>query len=128
MRDTTDSDLDPRVAAQLDKAIQLYRDLGFSGERIAAQLARSGYPPALIRERFPDLPEQLYPAPRNPRRAPKRVAVSHSSAEAVKPAAQFLPGVLAEARQLEAAAPVILQPPVDTSVPGGIAFQYVPLI
>ena len=30
MRDTTDSDLDPRVAAQLDKAIQLYRDLGFS--------------------------------------------------------------------------------------------------
>lgn len=128
MRDTTDSDLDPRVAAQLDKAIQLYRDLGFSGERIAAQLARSGYPLTLIRERFPELPEQQYPAPRTPRRSPRPLLLEHNGAEPVKPAAQFLPGVLAEARQQESSPPPILQPPLDTTVAGGIAFQYVPLI
>lgn len=128
MHDTKDSDTDLRVAAQVDTAIRLYRDLGFSSERIAAQLARSGYPLALIRERFPDLPEKLYPAPgtRRPRSAPLRL--ERSNPLPVKPTAQLLPNVLDEVRRREASQPALAPSTLESSSAGGIAFQYVPLI
>jgi hypothetical protein len=128
MRDTKDSDVDPRVAAQVDTAIQLYRDLGFSGERIAAQLARSGYPLSLIQKRFPDLPERLHPAPRTIRRQSSRLPSERTHSEPAKTAAQFLPAVLADVRRQAATQAAPAQHAVDTTVTGGIAFQYVPLI
>jgi hypothetical protein len=125
MRDTTHSDIDPRLSAQVDTAIRLYRDLGFSDERIAAQLARSGYPLSLIAARFPDLPEGLYPAPQTRRPQSKREL---TGAEPLKTAAQFLPTVLAEARRQEPSKPAVMQSTADTPATGAIAFQYVPLI
>ena len=38
--------------ANLEKAIRLYTELGFTAERIAAQLIRSGYPTEWVRQRF----------------------------------------------------------------------------
>jgi hypothetical protein len=128
MRDTTDSDAEQRMAAQVDTAIRLYRDLGFSDERIAAQLARSGYPPNLIRERFPELPEQLYPLPRSHRVRPSQTVAGPSRPEPVKAAAQFLPAVLDVARRQESSRPAHTPRSADTAATGGIAFQYVPLI
>ena len=43
----------------LDRAIQLYRELGFSVERAAVTLARNGYPSAAIVARFPNVSVQL---------------------------------------------------------------------
>jgi Plasmid encoded RepA protein len=128
MRDTTDSDAEPRAAAQVDTAIRLYRDLGFSDERIAAQLARSGYAPNLIRERFPGLPEQLYPLPRSQRIRPRQSLAEPTRPEPVKAAAQYLPAVLDDARRQQSSRPVLTPRAADSAVTGGIAFQYVPLI
>lgn len=43
----------------LDRAIRLYRELGFSVERAAITLARTGYPSDAIVARFPSVPAQL---------------------------------------------------------------------
>ena len=48
-------------ASSLDKAIRLYAELGFSAERAALVLARSGYPIEAIRARFPTVPGHLIP-------------------------------------------------------------------
>jgi Plasmid encoded RepA protein len=128
MHDTKDSDTNLRVVAQVDTAIRLYRDLGFSSERIAAQLARSGYPLTLIRERFPDLPEILYPAPRTPRPRSAPLRLERSNPLAVKPTAQLLPNVLDDVRRREAAQAALAPSTLESSCVGGIAFQYVPLI
>ena len=45
----------------LDKAIRLYRDLGFSEERAAITLARNGYPVDAIRAKFPNVPAERIP-------------------------------------------------------------------
>src|SRR5579871_4395553 len=61
---------------QIEKACRLYAELGFSPERIAAQLIRSGYPECEVRARFPDLPVTAIPSrplrnsPRPPSLAP----------------------------------------------------------
>ena len=128
MRDTTDSEADLRVVAQVDTAIQLYRDLGFSSERIAAQLARSGYPISLIRERFPDVPERVFPAPQTRRVRSLQSSSPLASMPAVPTAAVLVPSVLAEARRLESARTPAVTIPAESSPAGGIAFQYVPLI
>src|SRR5579859_5601925 len=60
MAEATDS---TDYRAQIDKACRIYADLGFSMQRIAAQLIRSGYPPELVRARFPDLPVSALPEP-----------------------------------------------------------------
>lgn len=128
MRDTTDPDADPRVATQMDTALRLYRELGFADERIAAQLARSGYPASLIRERFPDLPEQLYPAPRTRRNPPSQLPPVPAHPLTVKAAAQLLPRILSDARRQPPLQAALAPRPADTALGGGIAFQYVPLI
>jgi Plasmid encoded RepA protein len=128
MRDTTDSEADLRVVAQVDTAIQLYRDLGFSSERIAAQLARSGYPLSLIRERFPDVPERVFPAPQTRRARSRQSSSPPASAPSVPTAAVFVPSVIAEARRLESSRTPTVAIPAESSPAGGIAFQYVPLI
>jgi replication initiator protein len=128
MHDTKDSDTNLRVAAQVDTAIRLYRDLGFSSERIAAQLARSGYPLALIQERFPDLPERLYPAPGTQLLRSAPVRLERPNTPPVKPAAQLLPSLLDAVRRREASPAPIAPSAIESSAAGGIAFQYVPLI
>jgi Plasmid encoded RepA protein len=126
MHDTTEPESDPQVAVQVDTAIRLYRDLGFSSERIAAQLARSGYPLRLIRERFPELPEELYPAPQSRRRLLAEPPTRRANASLVKPAAHLLPTLIGEVRRQEAAQ--VAASAIESSAAGGIAFQYVPLI
>jgi hypothetical protein len=128
MHDTTESDATQRVAAQVDTAIALYRDLGFSAERIAAQLARSGYPLDLIRRRFPDLPERAYPEPKATRRQSVASPIVRTSTPSARPAANLLPGVLAEARRKEGVDPSVVPKVSESGASGGIAFQYVPLI
>ena len=49
----------PADLAALDKAIRLYRELGFSDERAAVTLARNGYPSAAICARFPKVATHL---------------------------------------------------------------------
>jgi len=57
------ADPNPPVGAAdfeaLDRAIRLYRELGFSVERAAITLARNGYPSEAIVARFPNVPAHL---------------------------------------------------------------------
>ena len=55
-------DLTPEAHASLDKSVRLYCEMGFSAERIAALLIRSGYPAAAVQQRFPDVPLSELPA------------------------------------------------------------------
>jgi len=56
-------DLTPEAEISLDKSIRLYREMGFSTERIAAQLIRSGHPVAAVQQRFPDVALSALPTP-----------------------------------------------------------------
>jgi len=95
-------------AEQIDKACRLYTELGFTPERIAAQLVRSGYPIDQVRSRFPQLPDSALPEPAPARhRQPGPATI-----------AALLP-------RLELAKSETL-PSDDTA--SSISFQYVPLI
>ncbi len=52
---------------QIEKACRFYAELGFTPQRIAAQLVRSGYPIDQVRARFPQLPASALPEPARPR-------------------------------------------------------------
>jgi len=112
-------------STQIEKACRLYAELGFSIERIAAQLVRSGYPVDLIRARFPQLPANAFPEPPVPRglHRPRQTALS-----APAPISALLPRFTASAAA-NATAATALQPLIGPlALSQGISFQYVPLI
>jgi hypothetical protein len=105
---------------QIEKACRLYTELGFSTERIAAQLVRSGYPFALVRARFPQLLASAFPEPPT-----SRARARQTAPQAPAPISALLPRLTAP--------PAVSVPTKSTSsVPAalaqGISFQYVPLI
>ena len=107
---------------QIEKACRLYTELGFSTERIAAQLVRSGYPFALVRARFPQLLASAFPEPPTSR---ARERARQRAPQAPAPIGAMLPRLTAP--------PAVSVPTKSTSsVPvalaQGISFQYVPLI
>jgi hypothetical protein len=131
----------------LDKSIQVYRDMGYSDARIAAQLIRSGHPVDDVRKRFPDIPLNELPAPsvRRPPRAsrPGTERVTSESARAevanhqVPPAPKSIAagGSLNRVSDRFAAAPRHLPDAATDSRKqegetdlDGMSFQYVPLI
>lgn len=87
--DDKDSSVNPgrlQGHATLDKAIQVYRDMGFSDARIAAQLIRSGHPVEEVRKRFADVPLNELPAPsvRRPWQAARPPRGSRPGADRVR--------------------------------------------
>ena len=71
----------------LDRAIRLYRELGFSVERAALTLARNGYPSEAIVARFPTVPAPLIRSNSKSRERPMTDRAGQSSAT---PAARAL--------------------------------------
>ena len=113
---------------QIEKACRLYMDLGYSTERIAAQLVRTGYPLDLVRARFSELPASAFPEP----------PVSHARNRAHRAAPQSPTPVAAILTRLAASTgasvPMPAQPhtvsqtTAQNALAQGISFQYVPLI
>jgi hypothetical protein len=133
MSESSDAGTISATAANLDKAIRLYTELGYTAERTAAQLVRSGYPLALIRDRFPQLPVAAIPESLAPRAQRKFATALHKTSTTA-------PGVGAP-RIIETAASLLSRVPIEQRAPtlpayivqtaestDGIAFQYVPLI
>ena len=133
----------------LDRAIRLYRELGFSVERAAVTLARNGYPSEAIVARFPSVPAQLICANSKSREhtLSKRAGQSAPAARALldrlltrstHPSASANPALSSQinlpprgaegraARSRSGLAPIRSAP--DMHDPGAISFQYVPLI
>jgi Plasmid encoded RepA protein len=109
---------------QLEKACRLYDQLGFSSERIAAQLVRSGYPFDLVRRRFPHLPDTAFPEPPTSR-VRERIRHTGDVATAPVPIGALMPSLRAShAPGVNASASL----GSDLSLSRGISFQYVPLI
>src|ERR1700722_4959727 len=105
----------PDYSAQIEKACRLYAEFGYAPARIAAQLIRSGYPPSLVRARFPLLPADAFPVTA----AAKGVARTERNAPAVLNVAALLPS-------LTAAAPATRGPlGAPAALSTGISFQYV---
>ena len=145
-----ESVLGERYAEQIDKACRLYAELGFSTERIAAQLVRSGYPLELVRARFSALPASAFPEPpvsRSLQRAAGQgsgvsmsgVPHTHTRPTPVRTAQELLAPVLSRvptsnptsvtAASGTDAGPAAKAPPFPGSaLEQGISFQYVPLI
>lgn len=116
--------------AQIEKACGFYADLGFSPQRIAAQLVRSGYPLPAVIERFPDIPIEALPDPptsrsrqraRHPSSAPAAVGTLMASNPLIAPAASS--GEPTIPRSIESTHAHAIEP-----LESGISYQYVPLI
>ena len=123
---------DPAIPneAHFDKAIALYREIGFSPERTVVQLARAGHPRERIRSRFPDVAESAYPEPTPTRAALRASQRAHRGAAAGPllnvPTAGGLLTKLALPRAPVAVLPSAA-PGLTVSEPA-LSFQYVPLI
>jgi hypothetical protein len=122
----------------LDKSIRLYRSLGFSDERIAAQLIRSGHSVVSVQKRFPDIPTSRlpHPAARRADRAPRQPsAISPPTSRDEGRAASIASagGVVQVVLNKVSAPPLrdferpTASPPEATGTEG-VSFQYVPLI
>jgi Plasmid encoded RepA protein len=130
----------PDIEATLDKATRLYTDLGFTAERIAAQLIRSGYPIELVRQRFPDIPATSLPQPsqaRAARRASSRATTSESRTAGKEPPSNrptqlVLQSVMDKVGVTATQTSVTTDRDLQTATTGvdadGVSFQYVPLI
>ncbi|HEY2419738.1 MAG TPA: replication protein RepA [Steroidobacteraceae bacterium] len=105
---------------QIDKTCQVYRDLGFPPEKIAAQLIRSGHCPELVRLRFPELPAAAFPEPTLSRAGQRALATTTQPAAPVAAILTRLALPTPPCSQSQPAAPASLEQ--------GISFQYVPLI
>ena len=105
---------------QIEKACQLYMDLGYSTGQIAAQLIRTGYSPDLVRLRFPELPAAAFPDP----------PVSRARDRALRAATQTPAPVAAILTRLAIPPQPRTEPQAmaPAALAQGISFQYVPLI
>lgn len=129
----------------LDKAIRLYRDLGFSEERAAITLARNGYPVDSIRAKFPNVPAERIPDTAKTRARDR----SHKAGQGIVRAGALLDGLvhrpgstqpLAQPNLQAHRAEVAQRPSAPSPAPpsssvilqanesNAISFQYVPLI
>ena len=114
----------PDYSAQIDKAMRLYAEFGFSPARIAAQLIRSGYPPNLVRARFSSLPAEAFSEAAAPDGGPTARAPIALSPAIHPPGRADGPGCQT-ARADAASVATGAQKPEPAA---GISFQYVPLI
>jgi hypothetical protein len=131
----------PDIEASLDKATRLYTELGFTAERVAAQLIRSGYPVELVRQRYPNIPANSLPLP-SPTRATRRTSYRAQTPiartpdeESVSPeSTQLVLQSVLDKVAVAAAQPAPVTPKrsalpeVSTTDTNGVSFQYVPLI
>ena len=126
------------AAERLDKAIQLYAEIGLSPERTVNQLLVAGHDQSAIRERFPNLPTSAFAQPPKSRAAQRQTTRAASSIASNGRAGQGTPTPPTAANLLDRAlAPCVraqipalapeLAAVVDTQTEG-ISFQYVPLI
>jgi hypothetical protein len=106
---------------QIDKACRLYAELGFTSERMAAQLIHSGYPADRIRARFPDLPLSAFPSGPAFRVRERAQNVLNGAVSASTVLARLGGESRPQASPLISAA-------APTALSAGISFQYVPLI
>jgi hypothetical protein len=130
--------------ARFEKALRLLTEVGLSAERVARSLVLHGFPVALVRSRFPSVPESVFAAP-PPTRAAQRVEslkmLTASSrpekGRALPPSAHAITQRVLAKIEHAASAPAAValprsNPPVTTAVSDalreGISFQYVPLI
>lgn len=121
-------------SAQLEKACQVYANLGFSEFRIASQLIRSGYPPNLVAARFPLIPAETLPDP------PVSRALSRAHKPSRQSASMIADALLSRMPALNGASAIVpppITPELSTAqaaarscdaLAKGISFQYVPLI
>jgi Plasmid encoded RepA protein len=132
MSESSDAGTISATAANLDKAIRLYTELGYTAERTAAQLVRSGYPLALIRDRFPQLPAAAIPeslAPRTQRKFATALLNTSTNAPGVGVPKFIETASLLSRVPTEQRTPTLPTYNVQTTEStDGIAFQYVPLI
>jgi hypothetical protein len=105
---------------QIEKACQLYVDMGYSTAQIAAQLIRTGYCPDQVRSRFPELPAAAFPPPPVSR---ARDRAARATTQTPAPVAAILTRLAVQQQprtEPQTTAPAALE--------RGISFQYVPLI
>lgn len=107
-------------SAQIEKACRLYAEFGYSPQRIAAQLIRSGYPVSVVRARFPSLVPDSF-SDIAPGKGLARAARHTLSASASHPGP--LPSPL-----IPASAVADVPRVAPAALTAGISFQYVPLI
>ena len=139
------------------KAVTLYRELGFSVERIVVQLLNAGHPKQRIREHFPDIPDSAYPEPRRTRSQQQQLTratlVKHEGQGTEKllptagdllsslrhsnntpPHAQPLPPKVQSTEAKPSDRALLINPVspnrsiLETEIASEISFQYVPLI
>ena len=125
-------------ATALDKAIGLYKELGFSDERAALILVRNGHPVEAIRAKYPNVPPDRIPVTAATRGRDR----SNTAGQGVVPAT-----AAALLNRLHTRAPIPNAPSLATTTPStvtpdpapsraiseavdanAISFQYVPLI
>lgn len=134
--------------AHFEKAVALYREIGFSAERTVAQLVRAGHPRERIRARFPDVPDRAYPeSPPTRARARRLASDAGMRPEAALPTAgELLRGLARASASPPLTTPsdvLAASPPSRTAMSAsaspstsvsdaepnsGLSFQYVPLI
>ena len=126
------------LEATLEKSVCLYQDMGFSAQRIAAQLIRSGYPRELVRRRFPHVEERQLP-PSLERSVGRRRSLGRALADNQQereplptcPAGETAQAVLGKMTAVATAAASIEHATQGSSSiveSEGVSFQYVPLI
>ena len=125
--------------AELDRAVRLYRDLGFSEERAAITLARTGYPSDQISARYPTVSVQLIRDNCGSRARAGRAGQGSGPATAAtllersaRPsprtlAAQPMPARESPLRASQSPQTMVSENP-DATHGNAISFQYVPLI
>jgi hypothetical protein len=133
--------------ATFEKAVRLYAEMGFSAERAALTLARTGYAIDLIRARFPDVPANIIADAL--RVEPRTEAKTQRGRGGLQPLAVRAPDALLPAHPRVTAPPTARAPslpatptpavapaPIESAAPTAplsidtdpISFQYVPLI
>jgi hypothetical protein len=112
---------------QIEKACRLYMDLGYSAEKIAAQLVRTGYPSDLVRARFSELPASAFPDPPSSR---ARYRLQRAASPTPTPVATILTRWAPPTAATIATAPPLAAAPAmaQRALAHGISFQFVPLI
>jgi hypothetical protein len=115
------------------KRVSVFTEIGFSPERIVAQLIQGGFPRDWIAAEFPHVPLGNFPDAPAPRTSRISVMKTAGQGATVQSAHTQLPLVLKSIRTPPATpkpttAPVAHIAPQTPTEPDSISFQYVPLI
>jgi hypothetical protein len=127
--------------SSIDKAVQLYREFGYSDERIARLLIRTAYSAAAVQTRFPQIDISQFPGPtsrgaggstREPEEQIAKPVAPRGNIVPIGRAGAAIPSVLNRLAAAKAATEVGAEEEgaqANTSGLGkGLSYQYVPLI